>query len=450
MITNISRTWVLSAGLVLSIALGASPAFAQVAIHEVQVVDQFGSTEGPPELLVIYGTGFGNDRIIYLGTQMDPLIIPADQSLCSTTPPPPLDPQGIDCVVAELPDPIPCGDYLLWLEGELPEASCADGKPKELIFEYTGQACDPNPANPQDGKFHCSGDPAFTQPVQVVCDTGDCTAIPSDASVNLNTLVTLSAPGSKFGEETDIEIRSSSDVLLQDLQIHTSCSKQLEVGDRFGSLVLWGMIPEGGADTSSHYDLHYDLTICSGPPGEKGDQGEQGETGPPGPQGEKGEQGDRGDRGDQGDQGDPGPAGGFGGLMCFATDQTIARGGKYFGLGTQAGSHDRVSVVAPFTAADQATVKKLVVKVSQGDIARSGSAWLYHDGNTDAGEMFSGECVITPTVAGKNGDRTTVCTMHFGAGLALSEYDSLSVFAQADNGNFKGASACVVLERGAE
>ena len=134
--------------------------------------------------------------------------------------------------------------------------------------------------------------------------------------------------------------------------------------------------------------------------------------------------------------------------MCFATDETVGRGGKYIGLGTQAEYHDWVSVITPFTAADQATVKRLVVKVSQGNTARSGIAWLYHDGPTDKGEMLSGECVITPTVSGnKGGDTKTVCTMSFATGLALTEFDSLSVFVKTDDGNFENVSACVVIEK---
>ena len=136
-------------------------------------------------------------------------------------------------------------------------------------------------------------------------------------------------------------------------------------------------------------------------------------------------------------------------MICFATDQTIGTGGKYIGLGTQAEYHDWVSVITPFSAADQPTVKRLIVKVSQGNSADSGMAWLYHDGDTDKGEMISGECVITPDVSGPGGDTKTICTVNYGAGMALLDYDSLSVFVKTDNGNFENASACVVVERGA-
>ena len=112
--------------LVLSIFLGASPAFAQEGVvHEVQVVDLSGSSEGEPELLVIYGMGFGDSTAVYLGTQMTPLAIPEDQSLCATLSGVPLDDTDIECVVAELPDVIPDGDYLLYIEAS--EGDAAEG-----------------------------------------------------------------------------------------------------------------------------------------------------------------------------------------------------------------------------------------------------------------------------------------------------------------------------------
>jgi len=136
--------------LLLVFAFGASPVIAETVIEEVQVVDQ--SEGGPPEFLVIYGTGFGpisptiggdGTPVLHLGTQVDPLVIAEDQGACSITPTPPLDSTDTECVVAELPKEIPCGDYLLLLQGAVPAASCEeDGKPIELTFEYTGDYCE--------------------------------------------------------------------------------------------------------------------------------------------------------------------------------------------------------------------------------------------------------------------------------------------------------------------
>lgn len=140
----------MTAGLLLL----AVPAIAEVEIFEVQV-----DPSDPPAFLVIYGTGFGTPvpdvdisdpgtPVINLGTQGPPLVIPFDQNACDSAlnpPPPPLDfNTGINCVVALLPTPtggFPAGDYLLWLKGGVPEASCDDGKPIQLTFQYTGQDC---------------------------------------------------------------------------------------------------------------------------------------------------------------------------------------------------------------------------------------------------------------------------------------------------------------------
>ena len=156
MMTNNSRMWTLLAVLVLSIALGASPAIAQPVIEEVQVVDSGGDPLGDAELLLIFGRNFGvisdpDTPVIFLGTETDtPLVIAADQSFCSDAlndPPPPLDEVGTECVVAELPEDTPCGDYLLSIVGS---GSCEDGKVDMLVFRYTGDDCS-NPNNTQIG-----------------------------------------------------------------------------------------------------------------------------------------------------------------------------------------------------------------------------------------------------------------------------------------------------------
>ena len=439
--------------LVLSILLGVSPAIAEVHIFEVQAVPP-----EDPQVLVIYGTDFGPDPVVFIGTQVPALTIAVDQSLCSTSAPPPLDSNGIECVVAELPLDTPAGDYLLWLEGEVPLAGCeTDGKPLALTFEYTGGLCDPLLDNTQDGKFKCSDFATPVSPVQVVCDDGDCSVEPGDASVLLFTTVTLTGSGGKFPSHTDIQILDGSSGLLQDLEIHTSCSKPLEVGDRFGSLVLREFIPIGAAATSAHYDL----TIGAvGPEGPQGGQGVQGKIGVTGGQGDQGVQGKIGVTGDQGVQGKIGPKGETGepggpgeppagvgigsGLLCFSTDQTIGTQGKYMGLGNQAGTHDGVSVILPF-AVGESRVYKLAVKVSKGNNPRSGTAQLFKDDPlSDAGQPIVSEQGLC-RLDGVPGRRTTTCMLMY-ENEVLGDKDSLSVFVQTDSGSFEAATACVVLE----
>ncbi|MDH3647824.1 MAG: collagen-like protein, partial [Gammaproteobacteria bacterium] len=293
---------------------------------------------------------------------MEALTVADDQSFCTDLPdPPPLDATGISCVVAELPDPIPCGDYLLSVEGDVPLASCADGKPEALVFQYTGESCDAT-TNPQEGKFECEFDPNFEAPVQVVCDDGDCTVDPSDASIGLGGTVTLFSSGNRFPSDTDFQILDANGVLLQDLRIHASCSKDLNVGDQFGAMVLTGFIPEGSGVMKTFSE--YDLTICAvagpqGPQGKIGETGAQGvqgkigetgvqgvqgkigETGAQGVQGKIGETGAQGTQGKIGDTGDQGVQGKIGETGAQGTQgkigETGAQGvqGKIGGTGAQ-------------------------------------------------------------------------------------------------------------------
>ena len=146
--------------MLLSTALGASTAIAEVVIHEVHIVNQFGEKDIPPEFLVIYGTNFGEDPVINLGTQEDPLDTPEEfQDLCDLGDPPPLG-MGFDCVVAELPTDIPDGDYLLWLEATSDVAICDEEvKLFSVEFEFTGGACSDSSQTQEE--FNCFPDGAF-------------------------------------------------------------------------------------------------------------------------------------------------------------------------------------------------------------------------------------------------------------------------------------------------
>ena len=107
----------------------------------------------------------------------------------------------------------------------------------------TGQGCDAEQDNLQEGKFTCSGNPFNAQPVQIT--SAEATADPSAESIRVGDFVTLTAVGGKFGAQTDLEIRQGG-AALQNLSIHTSCSKPLLRENRFGSLVLQVFIPETG------------------------------------------------------------------------------------------------------------------------------------------------------------------------------------------------------------
>ena len=138
--------------------------------------------------------------------------------------------------------------------------SCLEGKPRELVFEYTGDDCDAT-TNYQEGKFDCSepNDPLSGDfPVQFVLtltgkDAGKVTVSPTTQVVTINdpdrNKVTFTATGSRLPSSTTFDIVHTPDgqetpVVLQSLDIHTSCSAPLAVGDQFGGVVLKTFIPE--------------------------------------------------------------------------------------------------------------------------------------------------------------------------------------------------------------
>lgn len=123
--------------------------------------------------------------------------------------------------------------------------SCADSKPTALTFEYTGESCSAS-NNGQGNKFDCSGTPG-SDPAQVVI-TKDASKISVDPnSVSVGDTFTISrTDGKKFGSETKMNVGNQS------LNIHTSCSQPLAVGDQFGSLILREFFPEGSSPAASN------------------------------------------------------------------------------------------------------------------------------------------------------------------------------------------------------
>jgi hypothetical protein len=80
--------------------------------------------------------------------------------------------------------------------------------------------------------------PLRTSTVSPGSDPDEITVSPSDESINVGDLVTVTATGrSELHSATLLEIRQGGGV-LQWLEIHTSCSQPLAVGDVFGGLEL--------------------------------------------------------------------------------------------------------------------------------------------------------------------------------------------------------------------
>lgn len=128
---------------------------------------------------------------------------------------------------------------------EEPPKTCASGKPTTLVLEYTGQSCAAS-ANDQGGKTTCDGDPAGATPIQLVMtkDSDKISVTPASQTVNIGDLITISRnDGNRFASTTEFDLVQGANV-LQSLNIHTSCSVPLVVGDQYGSMVLRDFTPE--------------------------------------------------------------------------------------------------------------------------------------------------------------------------------------------------------------
>jgi len=117
-----------------------------------------------------------------------------------------------------------------------PPLSCEDGKPQRLVFEYTGEGCGAS-NNTQGSKFECSGSPGGSTVSISLADDADKMNL-SPGTVSVGDLVTLTGRDGKLKSSAEINVGS------QFLDIHTSCSAPLNVGDQFGSLILREFVPE--------------------------------------------------------------------------------------------------------------------------------------------------------------------------------------------------------------
>jgi hypothetical protein len=123
----------------------------------------------------------------------------------------------------------------------LPEQGieCTD-KPMQLELRYLGGDCTRS-TNLQEGKHRCDGADPGPGPVSVrlTKDEGKISAAPA-AEVMLGDVVRIRKnDGKDLASDTQLEVAGVGG--SQALTIHTSCSKPLRVGDRFGSFLVLGL-----------------------------------------------------------------------------------------------------------------------------------------------------------------------------------------------------------------
>lgn len=126
-----------------------------------------------------------------------------------------------------------------------PEYSCADGKPKQLGFTYVGGSCSDS-THAQGSKSSCSGNSTGISPVTLkFMDKSGSVFLTEQVNIGDTVLVDPSKYGKdKFDSETHIAIISGNKV-IQTLNIHTSCSAPLVVGDQHGGVVISSFTPDG-------------------------------------------------------------------------------------------------------------------------------------------------------------------------------------------------------------
>ncbi len=117
-------------------------------------------------------------------------------------------------------------------------------KPRWLTFVYTGGGCEAS-NNDQRDKFECSGTVAGSDSVTVTTEDGD------NYTVGKGEAFTIA----KDGSDTDILL--SAGTSTNEMRIHTSCSRSLEVGDVFGDLTL---VAINGIGLGSFVDYDYKVS----------------------------------------------------------------------------------------------------------------------------------------------------------------------------------------------
>jgi len=142
-----------------------------------------------------------------------------------------------------------------------------ENKVGSVSLRYDGGDCSQS-NNPQEGKSDCVTYDTDVEPVRirVFKDAGTVYLDTVNASVVLGDVVVATAANageSKFGAETFVEITDMAGNPVQDLEFHTSCSKTLDLGNRFGSLEIVGLTDQDGVSATPGATIEYTYTIVN-------------------------------------------------------------------------------------------------------------------------------------------------------------------------------------------
>jgi len=124
-----------------------------------------------------------------------------------------------------------------------PLGQACSGKLMHMDLRYVGGDCQ-RTTNPQDGKLQCEGGDPGSGPASVlVTKDADKIGLSPSGPLALGDVIRIAKhDGKDLPAETKLEISGAG--ATQSLEIHTSCSKPLTVGDRFGAFLLLGFASE--------------------------------------------------------------------------------------------------------------------------------------------------------------------------------------------------------------
>lgn len=146
----------------------------------------------------------------------------------------------------------------------LPPGTNCQGRPEKMTVRYVGGDC--TATQNQGGSFQCSGDAGASEPVRIQFLDKDCDLVETDtgdpADVDLGETFVVDPPG-KIDSNSCVQVYDSLGLLLQESTIHTSCSKPLRIGDRFGAIQIVGFDGQG---QGAFVDYTYVATEKSGQP----------------------------------------------------------------------------------------------------------------------------------------------------------------------------------------
>jgi hypothetical protein len=177
-----------------------------------------------------------------LGSLASGLLVPADQTVKITKPALLTEPGTVKNVVTvtDVDDPACWATDEVTVHVVEPPASCADGKPTALVFDYLGDGCSAT-SNLQGGKFVCTETGPLGDLSDVVM-TKDPGKFIVEIVGNKVKIAYADPVGKEFPSEIKYQIIGKDGT--QSHTLHTSCSQPLNVGDQFGALFLEKFIPK--------------------------------------------------------------------------------------------------------------------------------------------------------------------------------------------------------------